>query len=65
MLNKTEQYCMQRKIKTSLYNGCSVHLDHVLAILGQGPFQGAPTVEFGMISAETACWDFDRKKTNF
>jgi hypothetical protein len=24
-----------------------------------------PTAEFGMVSAETACWEIDRKKPNF
>ncbi len=28
-------------------------------------WENVPTAEFGMISAETACWDRERKKQNF
>jgi hypothetical protein len=27
--------------------------------------ENIPTAEFGMISAETACWDVERKQPNF
>jgi hypothetical protein len=27
--------------------------------------ENIPTAEFGLISAETACWDIEREKPNF
>jgi hypothetical protein len=55
MPNKTVQNTEVRK--TSLYSGCSVYTAGS-CVLGQA---AAHTAEFGKISAETACWDIERK----